>query len=417
MGAHMTHAQFLRIKKLTGKAIIQRAAKHNLREIAAEIGAGSHIDPARIANNVILFGPNSADGVARTAQALMDKVNVRPLKITAVRALEVIFSLPSDTTVDQRQFFDDATRWAGEHFSVPVLSATIHNDEDAPHCHVLLLPLVNGRMVGSDLMGGRAKLQGLQAAFHDKVGRLHGLTRQMPQKRHSAAVRGTAIELAFDVLDSNSGLNSAVLRVLLEPHTKNPEPLLMVLGLTMPVAGSFVATMTRPTKKDNPIGKRPQNPIGIGDVETPKNGLSLSCVGIGPSAPSCSPANDTQPSSRSDTGNSIDAVTGIEQLPASESPATMSSNNNQPAPATAASTIESAADTEARQEQADSADTEGDYTREHDDDHQAEDWDESRGEFARKPVKVSCKPAVIASVRIALEAIGRHGGALGAMRC
>lgn len=388
----MMHAQFLRIKKLTGKAIIQRAARHNLREIAAEIGADRHIDPARIGDNVILFGPDTADGVARTAQAMMDVANVRPLKITAVRALELIFSLPPDTTADQRRFFGDATRWAGQHFGVPVLSATIHNDEDAPHCHVLLLPLVNGRMVGSDLMGGRAKLQGLQAAFHDKVGRLHGLTRQMPQKRHSAAVRGAAIELAFDVLDANSGLNSAVLRALLEPHAKNPEPLLMALDLTMPapkVSGSFVATMTRPTKKDNPIGKRPHNPIGIGDVDTPKNELSLSCVGIGFPAPSFPPPAEPQ--------------TSASTPPPEPSTATVSTRT----------TTASAADTEPPQANQPAATDDTDepadrYTRERDSDHHTDQWDTDIGEWVTpKPAKPSRKAIAAASVRVALGSIGK----------
>lgn len=420
-----THVQFLRIKKLTGKAIIHKAAKHNLREIAAEVGVGSHIDPARIADNVILFGSNSADGVAGRAQALMDEANVRPLKINAVRALEVIFSLPTETTANQRQFFEDATRWVGEHFGVPMLSSTIHNDEGAPHCHVILLPLVNGRMVGSDLVGGRSKLQGLQAAFHDGVGRPHGLVRQMPQKRHSAAVCEAAMALAFDVLDANSGLNSVVLRLLLVPHAKNPEPLLKELGLSMPApkaSGSFVATMTRPTKPDTPIGKRPRNPIGIGDVDTPKNELSLSCVGIGLAKPAFSPANEVQQGSRNTTGNSIDAVTYLKQRPASELPAPTSSGQPEPTacahsksdeceqvpPATRIAPLLTCTAEERRQsvspgllfkQKPPCRDTDDEYTRERDSDTPANYWDVDRGEFA----KVSRRELADKAVQVALQ--------------
>lgn len=63
--------------------------------------------------------------------------------------------------------------------------------------------------------------------------------RKVPQKRHSAVLREAAIELAFAILDANSGLNSAVLRKLLEPHAKDPEPLLKVLGLSMPPSKDF----------------------------------------------------------------------------------------------------------------------------------------------------------------------------------
>jgi hypothetical protein len=63
------------------------------------------------------------------------------------------------------------------------------------------------------------------------------------------------------------------------------------------------------------------------------------------------------------------------------------------------------------------SDTEDDYTRERDDEQQTGQWSDDLGEFIKPTVKASCKPAVIASVRSALEAIGRHSGKPGAMRC
>jgi len=55
------------------------------------------------------------------------------------------------------------------------------------------------------------------------------LTRQVAQKRLSSAPRQQAIDCAFDVLEANSGLSSAVLLVLLAPHAGDPEPLLLAL--------------------------------------------------------------------------------------------------------------------------------------------------------------------------------------------
>ncbi|MBC7676751.1 MAG: plasmid recombination protein, partial [Rhodoferax sp.] len=216
---HVTHVQFLRIKKLTGKAIIEVAARHNCREILAELGAapGSRIDPARVGLNRVLRGGETAAAVASQAQTLMDTAEVRPLKRTAVLALEIIFSLAPQSSIDHDIFFNESVRWAEQYFAVPVISAIVHNDEAAPHCHVLLLPLVDGRMIGSDLMGGRAKLQALQADFHTQVGQRHGLTRQAAQKRLSAATRKEAIDSAFDVLEANGGLSAAVLLALLVP--------------------------------------------------------------------------------------------------------------------------------------------------------------------------------------------------------
>ena len=377
------HAQFLRIKKLTGKAIIEVAARHNCREILAELGAvhGGRINPARVGLNQVLRGHSTAAAMASHAQTLMDAAGVKSMRKDAVKALEIIFSLPPESSIDQGQFFYDAVQWAEHYFAAPIISAIVHNDEAAPHCHVLILPLVDGRMIGSDLMGGRAKLQALQTDFYAQVGQRHGLVKQAAQKRPSAATGRQAIELALEVLEANSGLNSDLLRVLLEPHAKNPEPLMLALGLSMPTAkaikGEFAKMMTKPCKPEKPIGFANMKPIGFDAAITPEKGQTLCSVGFDKSKPSFSPTIEPQSSA------SKQAATIKPSTPATTPPAPL---------------------------QAD-ADTEGDYTRERDDGQQAEYWDEQRGEFARVTVKASCKPAVIASVRVALEAMGRYGGA------
>src|SRR5207245_6185490 len=57
----------------------------------------------------------------------------------------------------------DSLAWIEVYFAVPVLSAVVHVDEAAPHMHVLLLPLLNGRMQGSDLVGSRSRLRAMQS--------------------------------------------------------------------------------------------------------------------------------------------------------------------------------------------------------------------------------------------------------------
>ena len=273
----MAHVQFLRIKKLTGKAIIEVAARHNHREILAELGtvSGEHIDPGRVRLNRVLRGHGTAAGVASHAKALMDEAGIKATRKDAVRGLEVIFSLPSDSSIDHDRFFNESVQWAGEYFAVPIISAIVHNDEAAPHCHVLLLPLINGRMVGSDLMGGRAKLLAMQADFHAQVGQRYGLTRQAAQKRASAAIRKRAIDRAFDVLEANSGLSAPVLLALLAPHANDPAPLLLALGLAMPtstaITSDFVRMMTKPCKPEKPIGFSRKKPIGFDGSEAAKS--------------------------------------------------------------------------------------------------------------------------------------------------
>jgi hypothetical protein len=283
----MTNVQFLRIKKLTGKAIIEVAARHNHREILAELGvtSGGRIDPTLIKLNCILHGHSTAAAVAGHAKALMEAAGVKKMRKDAVMGLEIIFSLPLKATFDHGQFFTDSVQWASQFFAVPILSAIVHNDEAVPHCHVLLLPLVNGRMVGSDLMGGRGKLLAMQADFHAKVSQGYGLARQgAAQRPASVAIRKRALESASEVLKANSGLSDAVLLALLAPHAIDPAPLLVALGLPMPTSTSiksdFVKMMTKPCKPEKPIGFGKSKPIGFDSRAAFGSEQTLSCVGF-----------------------------------------------------------------------------------------------------------------------------------------
>ncbi|WP_082565402.1 plasmid recombination protein [Duganella sp. Root1480D1] len=256
----MSSAQILCIKKLTGKSIVLVAAKHNLREIQAELsqGAASSIDPALTDLNYVLRGANLAAEVAADAKRLLECADLPRLRKDAVRALEIVFSLPEGLNIDQAAFFTDAVIWTEATFQVPILSAVVHLDEVAPHCHVLLLPLIGGRMKGSELMGNRTRLRAIQSDFNLEVGKRYGLERYVAAQRPSRSVCKKAIDSAFTILDRNSGLHSFILRVLLAPHLRDPEPLLTALGIPMPSAGtavsprSFVSLMTRKVKPEKP---------------------------------------------------------------------------------------------------------------------------------------------------------------------
>ena len=411
-GVHMTQSMFLRMKGLKGKAIIVTAAKHNLREILAELDGdqGTTIDPNRTPLNCILRGPTTAAGVASEARALMAAAGVATLRKDALRGLEIIFSLPAGTTVDQRAFFDDALSWAAQWFSVPILSAIVHNDEAAPHCHVILLPLVDGRMRGSELMGNRMKIMAMQGDFQAKVGQRYGLARQAAPARPSAAHRQQAIDAALAVLEANSGLQTGLLRVLLEPHKANPEPLLLALGIAMPAAqpktkraDTFAGIMTRPCKPERkPIGVARSKPIGFASDDMPKSDQPLSCVGVaevvalkssdfqhqtassstiattgpieqataGAAAPECFQAVSlAQHQAEGEAGN----FSGIPSAPGIEHPELVFSTPEcgpvRPVAGRPASTSPTAHDVP------------GNYTRQRDADQPAEHWDSERGEF------------------------------------
>ena len=286
----MNHTtSFLSIKKLTEKGKLRIAAKHNLRENQLEIRSDGHIDPMRTGLNQVLAGPVTAAEVNANAKRLIADADVGVLRTDAVRAVEILISLPPASTIDQAAFFSDSLAWVRNFFDVPVLSAVVHLDESAPHLHVLLLPLVNGHMVGSDLVGYRERLRAIQAGFYESVGQRHGLIRPKAPQRLNSVTRGKSASMVLAAIVDNPDLllEPAVEKVLLEIFGRNPEPLLEALGLSLPMPAkpvkSFVRTMTKPCPHEitaNPIGfEASLNPIGFAS-KAQVNLQTLSCVGF-----------------------------------------------------------------------------------------------------------------------------------------
>lgn len=280
---------FLALKKLTGKGIIRVASKHNLREIQAETGAGEHIDPTRTPLNELLAGAATAAEVTASAERLMHDARVGKLRRDAVQCIEIVVSLHTASTIDPSAFFMDALAWVRNYFPVPILSAIVHRDELAPHCHLLLLPLVGGRMVGSDLVGDRKRLQDMQMSFYEQVGRAYGLRRPKARQRMNAETRAKCASIVHTVIVDNPDLllKPRVQKVLLEVFGRNAEPLLAVLGLSVPretkPTKSLTAIMTTPCvpeKTEKSIEtKRSPKPTGFAHEAAAKD-QTLSCVGF-----------------------------------------------------------------------------------------------------------------------------------------
>lgn len=166
------------------------AARHNLREIQAELGARGHIDPRRMTDNVTLAGPATAAQVQALANELLALVDTTKLKRDHVQAVEVVFSLPPGTPIEPLAYFSKCVEWLRVAVPLPVLLAVVHMDEAAPHTHVLLLPVKDGKHVGGRLIDLEAAKR-LRESFFQKVAGPAGL------KRSGAKVRGQVKQWAI----------------------------------------------------------------------------------------------------------------------------------------------------------------------------------------------------------------------------
>ena len=269
----MSGTAFFRIKKIRLKenSSVIKAARHNKREIQAELGVvGGTIDPARVCLNYTLAGPAAAADVALLAKELMAAAGVGKLRKDAVQALELVFSLPVGSAIDHRDYFDACTAWAGAAYGCPVLSSDVHLDEAAPHCHVLVLPLVGGRMAGSDLYGGRQELMAMQEQFHSVVAGKFGLSKPPARLSGTAKQAGARAVLQRLRETGDDALKSRAWAVIRAAVESDPAPFALALGIELEGPAKPRAKKLRtstqiftgkgkgPAKEPNPIGFTPR---------------------------------------------------------------------------------------------------------------------------------------------------------------
>lgn len=270
-GGSVTGSAYLALKKLKGRDAILRACRHNLREIQAELGADSHIDASRTHLNQRIAGPASAQQVAALASDMLQGEGLDALRRDAVQGIEVVISLPVGALLDHAPFFQHALGWLQQQFAAPVLSAVQHQDEAAPHLHIIVLPLVSGKMCGSKLVGNKVRLTALQQDFYLQVAAAYGLARPVSKKRLPARQRQ---RLAGDIIASLSAnpqqlADASVRQMLHGLLVDDPAPLATALGLDTHIPAAqkmqgFVDIMTRPVPAE-----KMQKPIGFGTQSKP----------------------------------------------------------------------------------------------------------------------------------------------------
>lgn len=280
----MSGAAFLRIKKLKGGGIITVAARHNRRVIQAELGATGSIDPARSYLNETLHGPHTADDVGQLAKDLMREAGVVKFRKDSVMALEFVFSLPTDHQLDDRAYFGDCAAWIAAQYggAQNILSVDIHRDEGAPHCHILLLPLLKNRMAGSDFVGGKQKLMATHKQFHEAVASRYRL-RKAPARLAGASKQAAAAAVLTKLKStSDPALSSVAWATIRDGIENNPGPWLLALGIEIDVMKKPKRSFTQiMTSKGKGPAKEP-NPIGFG---TPSKDQTLCSVGFSPKPP------------------------------------------------------------------------------------------------------------------------------------
>lgn len=190
----------LRVQKVKSARAVAGRLLHNTRERVP-----LNADPARLGDNLNLTGSTEA-AMERYAAKLPAKV-----RKDAVHAVEVVVTLSGEAYErlgwpQTEDYFRAASTWILENMGGPenLLSAAIHRDEEVPHLHMMVMPLVNGKLNAKALIGGhRDRMRDRQTDFAEKVGKPFGLDRGVEKSgyRHTEPRELNRIKQeAFDTL-------------------------------------------------------------------------------------------------------------------------------------------------------------------------------------------------------------------------
>ena len=266
------------LKRAFSKSRIRDAARHNLREIQAERGADSHIDVSRSGENEILRGPRTAKEVEAIFNQKMEAAGYdqKTFRVDGVRAIEIVCSLPANFIADARAFFSDCTVWAGARYGgdANVISAVIHNDEAQRHCHILLIPLRDGKMKGS-VMGSYRKviLASDQKDFIETVAIKHGLARASPRLGLVATTALAGAVLMHLKRTGDAAVRSLVWAAIRSTIEASPQPFADALGISVIVSPKPMKTMAAVFTG---TGKGPKKAANHTEFDRHENGRSVS---------------------------------------------------------------------------------------------------------------------------------------------
>lgn len=261
------HSDAFRVKTVQGVGAAGKCAKHNLREIQAELGADSHISAIRSRLNIVLHGGSTSGAVIESEKRLLrDAEFTRPMRKNQVRLIEIVFSVSPDSNLDLVAYFGECWTWGQAYYGISCISAVIHNDESAPHMHALYVPCVNGKMCGSALLGGKEKIRQARQDCIAQVGSKYGL-KLSPARKHLPLTERKKMTAAIirRLCDDPQLLNEPTVRdALTDILVTSPQA--VYEAIKNPI-GNCAAESKQPKETQSTPAKRPEKTH------------SLSCVG------------------------------------------------------------------------------------------------------------------------------------------
>lgn len=230
----MSASHLIRLGRINGKNGILNAMKHNKRTLQLERGASANIDPTKTPLNYCLTAESTPEDIATHAKVKMVQAGIDNPRKNGVMAVEVLFSLPIRWhNEDSKPFFKDCYEWVKASLGGELLSFDVHLDEAAPHAHAVILPLVDGKMRGSDMIGGIGNLNRLIGLFYSNVATYYGFA-QNSKRRLSKSEKNKLESEVLAALKSDPVMKSVTWPITRDLIKKDPLLYAEILSLNKP---------------------------------------------------------------------------------------------------------------------------------------------------------------------------------------
>ena len=187
----MANVGIFRVEKIKSVSGMVGLAKHHAREhdpsnARKELSGYNEINPGWLVGPAADL-PDTAMAVKERWRDITSDMTIRK---NGVLALDLMVTIPAEemnrkSDEQQRAFLHDGYGWiVQKHGAENVLMTTVHHDELGPHLHVMVTPVVNGKLNARELYGGsRYKMREVQDDFYEKVSKKHDLERGTLRER------------------------------------------------------------------------------------------------------------------------------------------------------------------------------------------------------------------------------------------
>ncbi len=218
------------------KKTLALAEKHNCRLIAQEIGGYGGIDGRRTLLNlelVSLNGSSYEEEVLRVLRSLgLDLSHYSYRKKNRGFAVELIFSVTAGHRCDFNAMYANSLDWLRNYYPEShIVHAVIHHDEDTPHMHVILVPIVNGRLDADKICGYKGVSTKRNISLFEYLDKRYGLTFPVYLKGAEKKA-GAALAINRYQRLPESEIKNVLEHPILQSIFARPEPYLYALGIS-----------------------------------------------------------------------------------------------------------------------------------------------------------------------------------------